>query len=51
MQLLKDNEEVRTESVDSFARGVTSDWELAKENLQRAVGLQQRHYDEKHRDV
>ena len=51
IQMLKDNEEARTESVASFLRRVTSDWNLAKENLQRSVGLQQKYYDRKHRDI
>ena len=51
IKLLRGNEEIRTESVGSFIRRVTSDWELAKENLQRAVGLQQKYYNRKHRDV
>ena len=33
IQLLKGNEEIRTESVGFFVWRVTSDWELAKENL------------------
>ena len=51
IQLIKGDEEIRTESIGSFVRRVTSDWELAKENLQRAVGLQQKYYNRKHRDV
>ena len=37
--LIKGNKEIRTKSVDSFIWRVTSDWKLAKENLQRVVGL------------
>ena len=33
------------------SEGVTSDWELARENLKRSVGLQQKYYDRRHRDV
>ena len=51
IQLLKGNEEVKTESVASFIRRATSDWNLAKENLQRSIGLQQKYYDRKHRDI
>ena len=51
IQLLKDNEEAKTKSVASFIWRVTSDWNLAKENLQRSVGLQQKYYDRKHQDV
>ena len=39
IQLLRGNEEIRMESMGSFIWRVTSDWELAKENLQRAVCL------------
>ena len=39
IQLLKGDEESRTESVGSFVRRVTSDWELVKENLKRSVDL------------
>ena len=35
----------------SFIRRITSDWELARENLKRSVGLQQKYYDCKHRDI
>ena len=51
IQLIKGDEEIRTESIGSFVRRVTSDWELAKENLQRAVSLQQKYYNKRHRDV
>ena len=51
IQLLRGNEEVKTESVASFIWRVTSDWELAKENLQRSVGLQQKYYDRKYRNI
>ena len=33
IQLLKDNEEAKTKSVASFIWRVTSNWNLAKENL------------------
>ena len=51
VQLLEGNEKISTESVASFIRRITSDWELARENLKRSVGLQQKYYDRKHRDV
>ena len=51
IQLLRGNEGIQTESVGFFMQRVTSDSELAQENLQRAVGLQQKYYDRKHRDV
>ena len=51
IQLIKGDEEIRTESIGSFVRRVTSDWKLPKENLQRGIGLQQKYYNRKHRDV
>ena len=51
IQLLRGNETAKTESVASFIQRITSDWELARENLQRPVGLQQKYYDRKHKDV
>ena len=51
IQLLKGDESTKMESVASFVQRVTSDWNLARENLQRSVGLQQKYYDQKHRDV
>ena len=51
IQLLKGDKSSSTESVDSFIRRVTSDWKLARDNLQRSVGLQQKYYDRRHRDV
>ena len=51
IQLLRGNEEIWAESVGSFIWRVTSDWETAKENLKRAVRLQQKYYDKKHRDI
>ena len=51
VQLLEGSEKINTESVASFIRRVTSDWELARENLKRSVGLQQKYYDRRHRDV
>ena len=40
IQLLKGDEEVKTESIGSFVRRVKSDWEIARENLKRLVDLQ-----------
>ena len=51
VQLLRGNKSVSTESVASFVQRVASDWKLARENLRRSVGLQQRIYDRKHKDV
>ena len=51
IQLLRSDEKVSTGSVASFVRRVTSDWELARENLERSVGLQQKYYDHKYRDI
>ena len=45
IQLLKGDEEVKTESVGSFVRRVTSDWELANENLKRSLDLQEKYYN------
>ena len=50
IQLLKGDESMKIESVASFVQRVTSDWNLARQNLQRSVGLQQKYYDQKHRD-
>ena len=51
IQLLRGNEQMSTESVASFVWRVTSDWELARENLERSVGLQQKYYNCRHRDI
>ena len=51
IQLLRGNELIKTENVASFVNRATSDWALAKEILQMSVGLQQKYYDHKHRDV
>ena len=51
IQLLKGNESTKMESVASFIQRVTSDWNLARENLQQSVGLQHKYYDQKHRDI
>ena len=51
VQMLEGSEKISTESVVSFIRRITSDWELARENLKRSVGLQQKYYDRKHRDI
>ena len=51
IQLLRGDESTKMESVASFVQRVTSDWKLARENLQWSVGLQQKYYDQKHRDV
>ena len=51
IQLLWGNEMTSIESVASFVRRVTSDWELARENLQTSVGLQQKCYDHRHMDI
>ena len=39
IQLLKGDEEVKTETIGSFVRRVKSDWELARENLKKSVEL------------
>ena len=51
IQLLKGDEEIRAESICSFVRRVTPNWELARENLKKSVNLQAKHYNKKHRDV
>ena len=51
LQLIQGNESINTGSVASFINRITSDWELAKENLQRSVGLQKKYYDSRHKDV
>ena len=51
IQLLRGDKSAKTESVASFIQRITSDWNLARENLQRSVGLQQKYYEQKHRDV
>ena len=43
IQLLRGNEKINTEIMASFIQRVTSDWELAREILQRSVGLQQKY--------
>ena len=51
IQLLKGDEEVKTESISSFVRRVKSDWELARENLKKSIDLQAKYYNKKHRDI
>ena len=35
----------------SFIRRATSDWELASKNMQRSVGLQQKYYNKRNKDI
>ena len=49
--MLKGDEEIKTESVDSFARRVTSDCELVREYLKKSMDLQAKYYNKKHKDV
>ena len=51
IQLLRGDESTKMESVASFIKRVTSDWNLARKNLQWSVGLQQKYYDQKYRDI
>ena len=51
VQMLEGSEKISTKSVAFFIRRITSDWELARENLKRSVGLQQQYYGRRHRDV
>ena len=50
IQLLKGDEDVKTENIGSFVRRIKSDWELVRENLKRSVDLQAKYYNKKHRD-
>ena len=49
VQLVKGNEEIKTESIRSFMKRITSVWERARDNLKRSVNLQAKYYDKKHR--
>ena len=51
IQLVRGNKEIKTESIGSFVKRITSDWELARENLKRSVDFQAKYYDKKHRDI
>ena len=51
MQLLKGDEEIKTESIVFLVSRVKSDWELARENLKKSVDLQAKYYNKKHRDI
>ena len=51
IQLLKGNEITSTESVSSFTQRVSSDWKLARQNLEKSVQSQSRYYNKRHRDV
>lgn len=51
IKMLKGDEEVKTESVTSFVKRIRSDWVLERENLNKSVTLQAKHYDQKHKDV
>ena len=51
IELIREDERAKTESVASFIQRVASDWKLARENLNRSVHLQTKYYDKKGRDV
>ena len=51
IQLLKGDELTKTESVTAFVQRLSSDWKLARQNLDRSVRLQAKYYDKRHRDV
>ena len=51
IQLIKGDEEIKTESIGSFVNRVKSDWELARQNLKKSVDLQAKYYNKKHRDI
>ena len=49
--MIKGNEEIKTESIGSFVKRITSVWELARDNLKRSVNLQAKYYDKKHKHI
>ena len=49
--MIKGNEEIKTESIGSFVKRITSVWELARDNLKRSVNLQSKYYDKKHKRI
>ena len=51
IQLLKGDEVATTESVEVFIQRLSSDWKLARQNLDRSVRRQAKYYDAKHRDL
>ena len=51
IQLIRGDEVATTESVEVFVQRLSSDWKLARQNLDRSVRLQAKYYDAKHRDV
>ena len=51
IQLLRGSEITNTESVAAFTHRVASDWNLARQNLERSVQLQAKYYDRKRKDV
>ena len=51
VQLIKGNEETKTESIGSFVKRIISVWELARDNLKRSVNLQAKYYDKKHKHI
>ena len=51
IQLIKGDEEIKTESIGSFVSRVKSDWELARQNLKKSVDLQAKYYNKKHKDI
>ena len=51
VQLIKGNEEIKTESISSFVKRITSVWELARDNLKRSLNLQAKYHDKKHKRI
>ena len=51
IQLLRGDEVATTESIEVFVQRLSSDWKLARQNLDRSVRQQAKYYDAKHRDV
>ena len=49
VELLKGDEEVSNESVNSFVSRVRRTWDQARENLEKSVRLQQKYYNQRHR--
>ena len=51
IQLIKDDEEIKTESIGSFVSRIKSDWEPTRENLKKSVDLRAKCYNKKHKDI
>ena len=51
VELLKGDEEVKTEAVDNFVKRIQREWDHAKRNLLQSVQKQQQYYNQRHRMV